>query len=292
MRHLPTWKELLAGDEPLLLPAAHDALTARLIELAGFRAYQVGGFALNGANHAFPDLDLVHYGEQIPVMWDILSASQLPVMIDADDGYGDAKNITRTICGYERIGASAIFFEDQQAPKKCGHMGNKKIIPARAMVDKVKAAIAARRSPDTFLIARTDAIATDGLDEALCRGEKYLKAGADGLFIEGATSEKQLRRIATNFKGVPLIANMLEGGGKTPILPPDALYAMGFAMITYPTSILFRVARAIERGCDDLLQGRKLPPHEAVTMRQFEEIVDMKSWAAIDAHFSHSGEIK
>src|SRR5947209_9643936 len=165
------WKKLIAREAPLLLPAAHDALTARLIERAGFKAYQVGGFALNGARHAYPDLDLTHYGEERDGVRDIIAASSLPVLIDADDGYGDVKNVTRTIRGYEALGASALFFEDQVAPKRCGHLKGKEVIPAEAMASKVKAAVGARVNPDLFLVARTDAIAASGLDEALRRAE-------------------------------------------------------------------------------------------------------------------------
>ena len=157
----PTWKKLLEDDAPLLLPAAHDALTAKMIERAGFKAYQMGGFASVGARHAYPDLDLCHFGEERAAFRDIIEASNLPVMIDADDGYGDVKNVTRTIQGYEALGASAIFFEDQETPKRCGHMEDKKVIPADRMVSKVKAALAARSDPNTFIIARTDARACD-----------------------------------------------------------------------------------------------------------------------------------
>ncbi len=142
-----TWKHLVEGEAPLLLPAAHDGLTAKLIERAGFKAYQVGGFALAGARHGFPDIDLVHYGEQSAGVRDIIAASSLPVMIDADDCYGDVKNVTRTILGYEMLGASAIFFEDQVAPKRCGHMKGKAVVPAEAMVSKVKAAVGAAAEP-------------------------------------------------------------------------------------------------------------------------------------------------
>src|SRR4051794_34662703 len=154
----PTWKKLVAREAPLLLPAAHDALTAKLIERAGFKAYQVGGFALNGARHGFPDLDLTHYGEERDGVRNIIGASSLPVLVDTDDGYGDVKNVTRTVRGYESMGVSAIFFEDQRAPKRCGHLAGKHVVPVEIIVSKVRAAVAARSNPDFFLIARTDAI--------------------------------------------------------------------------------------------------------------------------------------
>ena len=280
-----TWRELVKNDAPLLLPAAHDALTAKLIERAGFPAYQIGGFALNGARHGFPDLDLTHFGEESAAVRDIIEASNLPVLIDADDGYGDVKNITRTIRGYEALGASAIFFEDQRAPKRCGHMAGKEVIPAKEMVAKVRAAVAARRSADTFLIARTDAIAPHGLDEALRRGEQYLHAGADGLFVEGPESVEQLKTIGDTFRGAQLVANMLEGGGRTPIVPPEQLHGMGFTMVLYPTSVIFRVTRAIMNALEAVKAGRLHLEGEGVDFAQYEEIVGLPFWARLEADY-------
>src|SRR3954463_561095 len=151
----PAWRELLNLEKPLLLPLAHDALSARLIERAGFSAYAIGGFALVGARHALPDIGLVGLGEMSEGVRDIMAASVLPVLVDGDDGYGDVKNITRTIRTYEQMGAAAIFIEDQVAPKRCGHMAGKSVIGADAMAKKLRAAAAARET-DMFLIARTD----------------------------------------------------------------------------------------------------------------------------------------
>ena len=162
-------------EQPLLLPCAHDALSARLIERAGFSAYSIGGFALVGSRYAIPDIGLAAFGEISAGIRDIMAATRLPVLVDGDTGYGDVKNVTHTIEGYEAMGASAIFIEDQVAPKRCGHMAGKDVIPAEQMVAKIKAAVGARRSKDFFLIARTDARAVHGLDEALRRGEQYLE---------------------------------------------------------------------------------------------------------------------
>src|SRR5262249_9164394 len=153
---------------------------------------------------------------------------------------------------YEAMGVSAIFMEDQRAPKRCGHMAGKDVIEAEAMAAKLRAAAAARSSADFFIIARTDARAVHGLDEALRRGELYLKSGADGLFIEAPQSIEELARIGQTFKGVPQLANMLEGGGRTPVLPPNELHRLGFVMVAYPTTLIFRVAGAIEKALADL----------------------------------------
>src|SRR5690242_2678935 len=173
----PTWRTLLAEGGPLLLPAAHDALTARLIARAGFKAYQVGGFALAGARYAYPDIDLVQFYEEQEAIRQIVAASPLPVLVDAGDGFGDVKNVTRTVRGYEELGAAAIFIEDQQSPIRCGQMSAKPVVPVKEMVGKLKAALAARRNADTFILARTDARGMEGVAGAIRRGEAYRDAG-------------------------------------------------------------------------------------------------------------------
>src|SRR4051812_14149742 len=150
MAQRPAWRDVLSRHAPLVLPSAHDALTARLIERAGFPAFQIGGFALAGAMHAVPDIDLEKFGEKSAVARKIIRASDLPALVDADDGYGDAKNVTRTVHEYEAMGASAIFIEDQKPPKKCGHMGGKRVTEIKEMVNKIKAAQAAKSNPDFF----------------------------------------------------------------------------------------------------------------------------------------------
>jgi len=277
----PTWKELLDREQPLLLPCAHDALSARLIERAGFTAYSIGGFALVGSRYGIPDIGLAAFGEISAGIRDIMAATSLPVMVDGDTGYGDVKNVAHTIEGYEAMGASSIFLEDQVAPKRCGHMAGKDVIPAADMVAKIKAAVGARRNKDFFIIARTDARAVHGLDEALRRGEQYLKAGVDGLFIEAPQSVKELERIGGAFKGVPQIANMLEGG-QTPVLPPKELRAMGFAMVAYPTTLIFRVARTIERALADIKAGKAIAGNDGVDFAEFKDITNFDKWARIE----------
>jgi 2-methylisocitrate lyase-like PEP mutase family enzyme len=285
----PSWRKLLAKEKLLQLPAAHDALTAKLIEKAGFKAYQVGGFALDGGRFALPDIDLTRLGEKSEAVREIIGACELPVLVDCDDGYGDVKNVTYTTRLYEVMGVSAVFIEDQQPPKRCGHMARKRVIPAADMAAKVRAAVAARESKDTlFVIARTDAIETDGLDEALRRAELYLKSGADGIYVEAAESVKQLERIAREFRGVPLVANVLEGGGKTPWVPPERLHKMGFSMVLYPTTILFQMTHAISVALENLRKGKPMPSDRAVTMNQFERIVDLPEWAVIESRFEAS----
>jgi len=281
----PTWKELLARGEPLLLPCAHDALAARLIERAGFCAYAVGGYALVGARHALPDIGLAGFGEMSAGIRDIMAATRLPVLVDCDDGYGDVKNVARTIASYEAMGVSAIFLEDQRAPKRCGHMTGKEVVAAEAMAAKLRAAVAARHSADMFIIARTDARAVHGLDDALRRAEIYLKAGADGLFIEAPQSIDELVRVGRAFQGVPQLANMVEGGGRTPVLPPHELFRLGFAMVAYPTTLIFRVARTIEKALADLKAGKPAIESEGVDFETFKDITALARWADVEQRF-------
>ncbi len=277
------WKKLLRKHKQLLLPAACDALTAKLIEQAGFPAYQIGGFALDGMRFGFPDMDVNRLGEKSTAVANIVHACSLPVLVDCDDGYGDEKNVTHTVHVYDSLGAAAIFMEDQKSPKRCGHMGGKEVIPAKQFVSKIKAALAARRNKDElFLLARTDAIEPEGIESALKRAEQYLKAGADGIYFDGVQSEEQMRRIAREFKGEAMATTILERGGKTPWLPPEAMLAYGFNMVLYPVSLLFRQTRAVQRGLADLLAGKPLPERDSVDMAEFEKIVDIAYWKVIE----------
>src|SRR3954468_15452456 len=275
-----TWREALATEQPLLLPCAHDALSARLIERAGFTAYSIGGFALVGSRYGIPDIGLVAFGEISAGIRDIMAATSLPVMVDGDTGYGDVKNVAHTIEGYEAMGAASIFLEDQVAPKRCGHMAGKDVIPAADMVAKIKAAVGARRNKDFFIIPRNAAPAGHGLEEALRRGEQYLRAGVDGIFIEAPQTVKELEIIGAAFKGAPQLANMLDDG-RTPVLPPGELKAMGFAMAAYPTTLIFRVARTIERALNDIRAG-KPASNDGVNFAEFKDITNYDEWARIE----------
>jgi len=280
-----TWREVLDDSAPLLLPVAHDALTAKVIEQAGYPAYQIGGFALVGSRFGYPDIDLAQFGENSAVMRDTIAACSLPVLVDADDAYGDAKNVARVVQGYEAMGASAIFLEDQQAPKRCGHMLGKKVIPAEQHAGKLRAAAAARHNNETFIMARTDALAPLGLDEALRRAELYLKSGADGVYIEAVQTDEQLEKVGEALRGAPLATSILEGGGRTPWKDPKDFHAMGYTMLLYPTTVIFRVARAIQKAVEDLKAGREMPVDDALTFAQYEELLGLPEWAAWEDEF-------
>jgi 2-methylisocitrate lyase-like PEP mutase family enzyme len=282
------WKTLLDEGEPLILPAAHDALTARLITRAGFRAYQVGGFALAGARYAYPDIDLVQFYEENEAIRQIVAASPLPVLVDAGDGFGDVKNVTRTVRGYEELGVAGLFIEDQKKPISCGQMGKKEVVPAKEMCGKIKAALAARRSADTFILARTDARSAVNVTEAIRRGAAYRDAGADGVYVEGLRSAAELKRVGKALAGTPLATTLMENGGQLPWLPPDEIYDYGFAMILYPTTVLFRITRAAEQALSRLRVGKPLAEGDAVNLDQFEEIVGMPGWQEVAQRFGTS----
>jgi 2-methylisocitrate lyase-like PEP mutase family enzyme len=201
------------------------------------------------------------------------------------------KRTLSTIHIYDRLGASAIFMEDQKSPKRCGHMGGKKVIEPQKMVNKIRAACSARRDPDQlFIIARTDAIAVNGVDDALRRGKMYLKAGADGIYIEGPRNLKELEAVGRAFKGEPLVVTMLEGGGVTPWASPQEFHKLGFNMILYPTTLLFRQTRAIQHALNDLKAGRPMPDKDSVTMTEFEKLVDIAYWKSIEEKAIPLGE--
>ncbi len=282
-RKNPTWRELMARHKPLVLPGAHDAFSARLIEDAGFPAYFIGGFPVVGVRYALPDLGLVGLGELAPAFAETMLGSRLPVLVDGDDGYGDVKNVVRTTRTYEKLGASSIFFEDQVAPKRCGHMAGKILVPVELMEAKLRAAAAAREDKEFFIIARTDARDVEGLDAAFRRAERYLRAGADGLFIESPRNVEELRKIGGSF-GVPHLANMLEGG-VTPILSNAELGEMGFSMVIHGITLLMRAARTMKDTLAEIREDRLAPSKDGVTFEEYKRLVNFGDWSRIEDSF-------
>jgi 2-methylisocitrate lyase-like PEP mutase family enzyme len=203
--------------------------------------------------------------------------------VDADDGYGDVKNVTRTTRVYEQMGASAIFFEDQVAPKRCGHMAGKVLVSVETMEAKLRAAASAREDKELFIIARTDAREVEGLDAAFRRAERYLRAGADGLFIEAPRDEEELRKIGGSF-GVPHLANMLEGG-LTPILSNKELGEMGFSMVIHGITLLMRATKTIKDVLRDIADDKLTPDKDGVTFDEYKRLVNFGEWSEIEDKF-------
>jgi len=236
-------KARLAASEILVAPGVYDGLTSALAEQAGFEALYLSGAAVAYTRLGRPDIGLTSVTEMAETMSLIRDRTALPVIIDADTGFGNALNAQRTMRLYERAGANALQVEDQTFPKRCGHLADKSLIPPPEMVGKIAAMADARASGETLIIARTDAIAVEGFDRAMDRAEAYVDAGADVLFIEAPRTGDELRSIASRFAGrVPLLANMVEGGA-TPIQNAADLEALGFSIVIFPGGIVRAIGK-------------------------------------------------
>ena len=265
-------RELLSAGAPLVAPGAFDALSARLIEQAGFDVVYMTGFGTTASLIGRPDVGLLSGAEMIDNARRIVAAVDVPVIADADTGYGNAINVLRTVQLYEQAGVAGIHLEDQVMPKKCGHMSGKVVVPAAEMVGKLRAAVQARRDPDFLLIARTDAAAVHGLDDAIARARAYADAGADVLFVEAPTSEADIVRVATELEGVaPLVFNWAEGG-RTPPVPLATIAELGFALVLYPIGTLLAATAGI-RSLLATLRADGTPA--AAGLPAFDEFTDM-----------------
>lgn len=277
-----SFRGLLSADGPLLLPGAHDALAARLIQRAGFSGYFIGGFGVVGARFGVPDVGLKGFGELSLAVRDILAACDLPVLVDADDGYGDVKNTVHTVNSYEAMGVGALFLEDQRWPKRCGHLEGKQVVPVEEHEAKIRAAAAERRNPDTFLIARTDARAVTGLDDAMRRAERYLRAGADCIFIEALRSVEELERVGKAFD--LQVANPLAGG-VSPILRPEEYFGLGFKILPYGIDLILRVTRAMQVALEDMRSGRFELMGSGVGLREYLQVVGFDEWTRVEESY-------
>jgi 2-methylisocitrate lyase-like PEP mutase family enzyme len=234
-------RDRLARGDVLVVPGAFDALTARLLEQAGFEALYRGGYAAAAAAYGLPDLGITTLTENADHLRRIASAVSVPIIADADTGYGEVAQVVRTVWEYEHAGAAAIQLEDQVFPKRCGHMEGKQVISPQEMEVKLRAAMDARRNPETLIVARTDALAVNGLEDAIERARRYAALGADVLFIDAPRDESDLEAIANADLGAPLLANVSEHG-RTPDLGVQRFGEMGFSIVLYPSSTLFAAA--------------------------------------------------
>ncbi len=276
-------KSLVHNSKPLLLPIAHDALSARLIEHAGFDAYSVGGFALAGCQYGLPDVGVLSFAEMVSAVRNIMMGADLPLLVDADDGYGDLKNVVRTVETYESMGVSGIVLEDQRSPKRCGHMQGKDVVEASAAAAKLTAAVAARRNEDFVIVARTDSLAIHGLEDAIQRAELYADTGVDVVFVEAPRTVDEIKAIADRLAHkIPVLINMGEGG-RTPILDPKTLGGMGYSVIVYPSTILNRVVRAIQEGLEVISEGRFKAEEKPMTVKDLAQLFNIDKWIEIDS---------
>jgi carboxyvinyl-carboxyphosphonate phosphorylmutase len=279
-------RELLGSRETIVAPGAYDALSARLIEQAGFPAVYMTGFGTAASLLGRPDIGLLSSSEMIDNARRIAGAVAVPVIADADTGYGNPINVIRTVRDFERAGVAGIHLEDQVMPKRCGHLNGKALVPVGDMVAKVRAAAAARIDPDFVIIARTDARAVEGMNSALDRAAHYLDAGADVLFVEAPEDQREIERIAAAFAGVPLLFNWAEGG-RTPPMTLDRLRDLGFRIVIFPIGALLSAATAVRLFLAALQRdgtpGAVLP--DLPTIDDFVNTLGLADVRALEARF-------
>ena len=265
-------RALLDSGQTIMAPGAFDSLSARLVEEAGFPAVYMTGFGTSASFIGRPDVGLLTMTEMAGNAGRIAACVDIPLIADADTGYGNPLNVIRTVGAYEAAGVAGIHIEDQVAPKKCGHLEGKQVIPAEEMAQKIRAAVEARTQAEFVIIARTDARAVEGLERALQRGRMYREAGADVLFIEALTSEAEAAETARAFPGVPLLFNWAEGG-KTPPISLDRLRELGYRIVIFPLSTLLAATGAMRRILQEI--ARAGTPAAAIReLPAFAEFVD------------------
>ena len=264
-------RQMLNNKEKVMAPGAYDAWSAKLIENAGFPAVYMTGYGVSASVLGKPDIGLLTLSEMVTSVKNIVASVNIPVIADADNGYGGTLNVVRTTEEYEQVGVAAIQFEDQVIPKRCGHMEGKEVIPMEEMVAKIKAAVYARKDPDFVIIARTDARAVLGFDEALRRAKAYEAAGADVIFFEAPQSLDEMKIVAQEIK-VPLLANMVEKG-KTPLTKATELNEIGYNIIIYPVSLLYNATKAIQ---DMLIQLKQ----DETTSNMLDKLVSFPEFNA------------
>ncbi len=279
-------RELLAGNEIIMAPGAYDVWSAKLIEQAGFPAVYMTGYGVSASALGMPDIGLMSFQEVLTVVRNMTAAVDVPLIADADNGYGNVLNVVRTVREYERAGAAGIQLEDQISPKRCGHMEGKQLISKEEMVAKIRAAVYAKENPDTVLVARTDAIAVNGFADAIDRAVAYRQAGADVLFIEAMQTREQVET-AGRLVQAPLFANMVEGG-KTPLYKAHELYEMGFRIVIYPVSALYTATKAVRETLGLLRQSGDLAEilPMAESFQNFNEMIGLSGYRQLESELT------
>lgn len=284
MKHTTRLREHLASGRQLIAPGVADALNARLVRQHGFDAAYMTGAGTSAVRLGMPDVGLLTMTEMIDNAARIVDACGLPLIADADNGYGGVLNVRRTVQGYVRAGVAGIHLEDQVLPKRCGHLAGKSLVPRAEMVSKIKAAVDAREDPDFLLIARTDALAVEGFEAAIERAQLYREAGADALFVE-APDLDQLKQIPARLPG-PLLFNM-AASGKTPFLEQSEIQALGFQIVIYPNWLILASIRAAQRTLTLLKQDGQMGQlaAEVATFREFFDLLGMAEVQRLEARY-------
>jgi 2,3-dimethylmalate lyase len=288
MKKTSLFKQYLLAKEILMIPVAHDPLCANIIERAGFKVIGCGGYATSAALLGAPDIELLTLTEMVDAVWHMADAVDLPVFADGDNGHGNTTNVARTVKQFEKAGAATIMLEDQVSPKRCGHMSGKHLVPADEFVAKIRAAVDARTDQDLTILARTDAIAVKGLQDAVDRAHMCVEAGADWVFLEAPESIEQLQQIPS-LVPVPTLANMLPGG-KTPNLSAAELQSMGFAAVVFPNVFTYAFAKLATDIAKELLRtGTTAPFHDQmIEFEEFNQLVGLpKIREAEQRYYAH-----
>lgn len=277
-------RELLQSDETLILPGATDALTARLVERAGFKACYVSGAGFANVQLGLPDVGMVSHFEMAQHIRRMADATDLPIVADGDTGHGGVLSVARTVRLFETAGASAIQLEDQEMPKRCGHFeGRRQLVSSEEMVAKIRAARAAAVSPDFLIVARTDACAVHGIEDAIARALAFRDAGADVVFVEALRSHEELVLVPQKVRGIPLIVNIVEGG-KTPELSVSELSAMGYRIVLYANFVMRVMAKAAQDALEHLRENGETRSmgDRMLSWNMRQEIVALSDWQDLE----------
>jgi 2-methylisocitrate lyase-like PEP mutase family enzyme len=286
-----TLRQLLKRNKLLVAPGCFDGLSARLVHEAGFEAAYLSGGAV-ARSMGIPDIGLVTMSESIERAAQVVSAIKIPIIADADTGYGNAVNLVRSVREFERTGVAAIHIEDQVTPKRCGHLDGKEVISLPEMAKKLEAALAARSDPDFCIIARTDARGVNGFDDAIKRGQAFVEIGVDAVFVEAPQSEEELAEIPRRVTGVPLLVNVFKGG-KTPMLPVERLEKMGYRIAIYPSETQRAAIHAMRNALGTLKREGTTESIDATltTFKERDRVVDLDGWQKIErAYLAGDGE--
>ena len=278
---------MLKSKNPLVIPGVYDALGAKIVQKTGFGAMFQTGYGTSATLFGMPDYGFIGATETVDNARRICRATSIPVLVDSDTGYGHALSVWKLVKELESAGAAGMFLEDQRWPKRCGHMQGKEVIPQEEYTEKLAAAIDARESKDFFIVARTDARATKGLDEAINRGKENKKTGADAVFVEAPKTLDEMKQIGREIKG-PLVANMIEGGA-TPLTASETLNKIGFKIILYPLSVLYANTFASMNILAELKKtGSTLKyKQKVVNFNQFNELVELDKFNSMEKKYGN-----
>jgi 2,3-dimethylmalate lyase len=285
MKKTTLLRMLILEPEILVMPGAHDALSAKITEQAGFRAISLGGAAFSICGLGKPDVGLVTLTEMTDHIRNVAEAVDVPVFADGDTGHGNATNVVRTTREFEKAGAAGFFIEDQIAPKRCGHRDGKRVIPTDEMIAKIKAALDARTDQDLVVMARTDALAIYGMEEAIDRANRYREAGADMILVDALTTREEMSRLI-GAVDAPIMVTQVEGG-RTPMCATEELQAMGFAAVVYPGSSFFAAAHAIKMVMQEIWRKGVTTglAHQMMTFEEIDTIVGLDKIRTREAHY-------